>query len=47
MAQQSIILMFKKSNDRLGNPVQDKNLLGQPESAEMRSENQISVYFNE
>ena len=30
MAQRSILSMFKKSNDRLGNPVQDKNRLGQP-----------------
>ena len=32
MAQQSIILMFRKSNDRLGNPVQDKNWLRWSES---------------
>ena len=35
--------MFKKSNDRLGNLVQDKDRLGQPESAEMWSESQISI----
>ena len=43
VAQQSIILMFKKSNDWLVNPVQDKNWLGKQESAEMRSESRISV----
>ena len=30
--------MFKKSNDRLGNPVKDKIRLGQPESVKIRSE---------
>ena len=43
MAQQSIISMFQKSNDQLGNPFQDKNRLEQPKSAEMRSESRISV----
>ena len=43
MAQQSIISMFKKSNDLLDNPVQDKNWLEELESAEKGSESQISV----
>ena len=38
MAQRSILSMFKKSNDRLGNPVKDKIRLGQPESVKIRSE---------
>ena len=38
MAQRSILSMFKKSNDRLGNPVKDKIRLGQPESVKIQSE---------
>ena len=30
MAQRSILLMFKKSNDSVGNPVKDKIRLGEP-----------------
>ena len=32
MAQSSILSMFKKSNDRVGNPVQDKIWLGEPDN---------------
>ena len=32
MAQRSILSMFKKSNDRVGNPVQDKIQLGKPDN---------------
>ena len=32
MVQRSILLMFKKSNDTVGNPVQDKIRLGEPDN---------------
>ena len=32
MAQRSTLSMFKKSNDRVGNPVQDKIRLGEPDN---------------
>ena len=32
MVQHSILSMFKKSNDRVGNPVQDKIWLGEPDN---------------
>ena len=32
MAQRSILSMFKKSNDKVANPVQDKIRLGEPDN---------------
>ena len=32
MAQRSILSMFKKLNNRVGNPVQDKIRLGEPDN---------------